>query len=195
MKTSGNEEVSFPAWWNTKQKHKRLLLNMHVHHTRDLIIAAHRDNGREVNLTDTDPVTIPVDELYEFCNSRLGGMNMYLKLAFREKDVVVSGRRPHTIISHIPSPSPVDTYTDCYGWKEEEEEKSLLLPDECVCPLTLEVFVDPVCASDGFTYERRDMQEWLLFHSTSPLTGEELSSPLLFPNHRMRQLVERLFPS
>ena len=196
----------FPSWWNPNAEQRRILHTMKVYTTRDLIVAAHRHHGRIVNVDEKDPVTIEVDELYRFCRSSIAGMNMHLKTAFQEACVVVSGRRPDTTVSHVPAvrrvnakvsssrpPPPTDdVFTDCYGWEEEEEGQKTAIPDECVCPLSLDPFVDPVCAADGFTYERKDMEAWLRSHSTSPMTGDALTTRLLFPNHRMRQLVNRL---
>ena len=43
--------------------------------------------------------------------------------------------------------------------------------------------IDPVSAADGHTYERCAVQEWLVSHSASPMTGAELKTKDLFPNH------------
>ena len=44
------------------------------------------------------------------------------------------------------------------------------------CPLAKALFVDPVEAADGYVYEREALVKWLEGHSTSPKTGEPLSS-------------------
>jgi hypothetical protein len=50
---------------------------------------------------------------------------------------------------------------------------------------------DPVFAMDGFTYERRRIEEWLAGNSRSPTTGAELGSTLVVPNHLLRgRIVE-----
>ena len=41
--------------------------------------------------------------------------------------------------------------------------------------------------ADGFTYERRTIEQWLETHSTSPTTGAELVSKQLYPCPRGRQ--------
>ena len=55
------------------------------------------------------------------------------------------------------------------------------LPAEFLCPLTLQLMVDPVVTCDGNTYERRAIALWLSQHDTAPLTGEPLRSKELFP--------------
>ena len=43
--------------------------------------------------------------------------------------------------------------------------------DELLCPITLEIFRDPVVASDGHTYERKAIEEWIQKNGTSPITS------------------------
>jgi NACalpha-BTF3-like transcription factor len=69
-----------------------------------------------------------------------------------------------------------------------------------LCPITQEAYRDPVCASDGHTYERahfethtlKQVREGLL--RTSPLTNKPLAWGTLYDNHQivaaMRALVE-----
>jgi hypothetical protein len=45
------------------------------------------------------------------------------------------------------------------------------LPRFLICPLTLEVFRDPVVAASGMTYERSAITAWLRQHSTDPVTN------------------------
>lgn len=48
--------------------------------------------------------------------------------------------------------------------------------------LVQELMIDPVIAADGFTYERHALQEWLRSRTTSPVTGNSLSSAIMVPN-------------
>jgi ankyrin repeat protein len=50
------------------------------------------------------------------------------------------------------------------------------------CSITSQVMIDPVLATDGRTYEREAIAEWLESHDTSPLTNEKLPSKQLIPN-------------
>ena len=66
-------------------------------------------------------------------------------------------------------------------------------PNELLCPITLEVMVDPVMTADGHTYERAAIQR--VFQNTaraeaprSPVTGLLLSSRLLIPNIALRSM-------
>lgn len=73
-----------------------------------------------------------------------------------------------------PQPSP-----------EEEDE------DEFVCPITLQRMSDPVILCDGHTYERSAIEAWLRAHSTSPMTGECLTSTGVVPNRALAKVIQR----
>ncbi|EFJ53170.1 hypothetical protein VOLCADRAFT_48981, partial [Volvox carteri f. nagariensis] len=53
-----------------------------------------------------------------------------------------------------------------------------------------EVMVEPVVASDGFTYERAAICKWLTAGKrTSPMTNQQFTSRLLFPNNVLRSAI------
>eukprot|EP01051_Picozoa_sp_SAG22_P004061 SAG22_NODE_209_length_15177_cov_9.282995_11_plen_285_part_00 len=66
------------------------------------------------------------------------------------------------------------------------------VPCEMVCPITLEVFVDPVVAADGHSYEREAIEVWLEDSPYSPATGEVLPDRKLIPNQLARRMLMRL---
>ena len=43
--------------------------------------------------------------------------------------------------------------------------------------------------ADGFTYERKAIEQWLEDHDTSPKTGAKLESMMLFPNQSVRNWI------
>ena len=63
------------------------------------------------------------------------------------------------------------------------------VPDDFICPITAEIMTDPVSTSDGFTYERAAITEWLRTKDTSPKTGAKLESTTLIPNHSLRSMI------
>ena len=65
------------------------------------------------------------------------------------------------------------------------------VPDEYICPITQVVMVDPVLGSDGRSYERSAITEWLRTHNTSPLTREVMTAESLKPNYALRSLIQR----
>ena len=60
------------------------------------------------------------------------------------------------------------------------------------CPISRELFEDPViCAGDGQTYERKEIEEWLKNKETSPFdTSKPLTSKTLIPNITVRKLAD-----
>lgn len=63
------------------------------------------------------------------------------------------------------------------------------LTNDLICPISGEIFKDPVIASDGFTYEREMIEKWLEWNDTSPLTNMQLINFELFPNLTVKKLV------
>ena len=62
---------------------------------------------------------------------------------------------------------------------------------EALCPLSLEIYEDPVMAADGFSYERREIQAWFdRGKRTSPKTNEELPHTFLTPNRDLKSACQ-----
>eukprot|EP01103_Thecamoeba_quadrilineata_P018955 TRINITY_DN7494_c0_g1_i1.p1 TRINITY_DN7494_c0_g1~~TRINITY_DN7494_c0_g1_i1.p1 ORF type:complete len:246 (-),score=20.27 TRINITY_DN7494_c0_g1_i1:126-863(-) len=61
-----------------------------------------------------------------------------------------------------------------------------------ICPITLDVYVDPVVAADGNTYERKAIEEWFQLsghNPRSPLTNEPLPHTSLTPNNILKSIL------
>jgi hypothetical protein len=64
------------------------------------------------------------------------------------------------------------------------------IPDEFICPLTLEIFNDPLMDRRGINFERSAIVEWLnRGHTTCPLTREPMGYRSLIPNANLRARV------
>lgn len=224
--------VTYPEWWNLRRGTHGALMARHIQSTRDLIMAV---NGTTTD--DHEVVFASIAEVHRYCNTDLKGLMLHLKTAYTEKGVRVLGRRPDTVLYHIPEMQDsqdeeckkvhgVEEHCHegnkehCHeGNKEEHCHEELddddseattptaqalvcetgwkpianPIPDECYCPITLEVLVDPVVLEDGFTYERDALVDWLRMNNTSPMTGNVLKhSGVFFPNHALRQWIEQL---
>ena len=59
------------------------------------------------------------------------------------------------------------------------------------CPLTQEIFVDPVIASDGQTYERAEIVKWIGKYECSPITGGHMDNKLI-DNVELRQIIRSM---
>lgn len=56
------------------------------------------------------------------------------------------------------------------------------LPQEYICPLTLDVMSEPLLSKEGHNYEREAILSWIAEHGTSPLTREPLRPSQLVRN-------------
>eukprot|EP00966_Prymnesium_polylepis_P202532 4692060-Prymnesium_polylepis.1 len=74
---------------------------------------------------------------------------------------------PSPVLKSTAACAPVDTNAHAALPFEEA-------PDELCCPITLALFVDPVQAVRGQTYERTAFEDWFTTHKTDPMTGENL---------------------
>jgi len=71
-----------------------------------------------------------------------------------------------------------------------EKCPSLMIPNDFLCPISLEIMMDPVIVATGQTFERRNIQKWLdAGHRTCPKTRQTLAHLSLAPNYALRNLI------
>ncbi|KAM4697891.1 WD repeat, SAM and U-box domain-containing protein 1 [Rhinophrynus dorsalis] len=75
--------------------------------------------------------------------------------------------------------------------KSKMKTGSSEIPDEFMCPITWEVMTDPVIASDGYSYERKAIENWISTKRTSPMTNLPLENLLLTPNRTLKMALNR----
>ena len=77
--------------------------------------------------------------------------------------------------------------------KAEEDRKAYRtggVPESFLCPISMEVMRNPVICSDGHTYEKAVVEDWLTRSDRSPMTNEKLANMTLIPNHALRATIE-----
>lgn len=62
--------------------------------------------------------------------------------------------------------------------------------ENLICPITNEVFKDPVVAEDGFTYERTAIEEWFKTKDKSPMTNTTVKNKTLIPNKSLQSIIK-----
>jgi len=67
------------------------------------------------------------------------------------------------------------------------------VPPSFNCPISHGVMHDPVTLSDGHSYERTEIERWLMTKNTSPMTGAKLKSKAVVPNHALRNSIREHF--
>lgn len=64
------------------------------------------------------------------------------------------------------------------------------IPNEFLCPIAYTVMKDPVIGSDGHTYDRQSISDWLKVRSISPMTNQRMDMASLKPNFALKSLIE-----
>ncbi|KAE8736319.1 U-box domain-containing protein 10 [Hibiscus syriacus] len=78
------------------------------------------------------------------------------------------------------------------GFKETKRLDALVIPDDFLCPISLELMRDPVVVATGQTYERSYIQGWIdCGNATCPKTRQKLEDTTLTPNYVLRSLINQ----
>ncbi|KAH7571007.1 hypothetical protein JRO89_XS05G0238900 [Xanthoceras sorbifolium] len=73
---------------------------------------------------------------------------------------------------------------------EMKKPDALVIPDDFLCPISLELMRDPVIVATGQTYERSYIQRWIdCGNVTCPKTQQKLQHLTLTPNYVLRSLI------
>lgn len=66
------------------------------------------------------------------------------------------------------------------------------IPHFFTCPISLQLFIDPVTLCTGHTYDRPCIEKWLAAGNlTCPVTMQELDDLSMVPNHTLRHLIDQ----
>ena len=65
------------------------------------------------------------------------------------------------------------------------------VPNEFLCPITMMIMRDPVIISDGYSYERAAILQWLSRNPFSPLTRQPIDINFIQINYALRAAIER----
>ena len=158
---------------------RRALEDTGIRTVEDLVRAACDDIG-------ASEFTVGLDRVFKICNERLSHLTICGEDLKRDSQVTIRGRRPETMVTFRST-----TVYRAHNVEEDVEED--LIPPEWYCPLTHEVFVNPVILSDGYTYEETAIRTWLQRNNTSPMTGCDIAAnTYLIPNRSVRDWITRL---
>lgn len=62
------------------------------------------------------------------------------------------------------------------------------IPEQFICPITLDIMRDPVICEDGHTYEREVIES--LKKSISPITNQPINLKNLVPNRALKEIID-----
>ncbi|MHB9147627.1 MAG: U-box domain-containing protein [Candidatus Amoebophilus sp.] len=68
-------------------------------------------------------------------------------------------------------------------------------PDHLICPLTQELFLDPVVTPCGHSFSHQELLKWLNTQKSCPNCREPVKPKRLCPNVSLRQVIEKLLSS
>ncbi len=80
------------------------------------------------------------------------------------------------------------------SFSTQEEKHVIQVPHEFYCPITRQIMLQPVVASDGRSYERSAIERWHREAQTSPFTRQPISSEF-YANHELSSLIEAFVTS
>ncbi len=63
------------------------------------------------------------------------------------------------------------------------------IPNEFICPISLEIMKDPVICNDGFTYEKKAILNWLRNSNISPMTREPIIN--IMSNQTLKDMIDK----
>lgn len=70
------------------------------------------------------------------------------------------------------------------------DSQNTSFPNSMKCPITNKVMNDPVMDSEGNTFERSAIEEWLVTHGTSPISRNAMAVSDLVPNRGLRNAID-----
>lgn len=71
-------------------------------------------------------------------------------------------------------------------------EAEMTIPYLFRCPISLDLFKDPVTLCTGQTYDRSSIEKWMSTGNlTCPVTMQKLHDPTIVPNHTLKHLIDQ----
>ncbi|OWM76369.1 hypothetical protein CDL15_Pgr028239 [Punica granatum] len=96
------------------------------------------------------------------------------------------------ITASVHKPQATSSRRSCPLAMREDLDQEVVIPHLFRCPISLDVFTDPVTLCTGQTYDRPNIERWLqLGNLTCPVTMQRLQDPSVVPNHTLRHLIEQ----
>ncbi|KAI0499395.1 hypothetical protein KFK09_020298 [Dendrobium nobile] len=127
----------------------------------------------------------------------LGAEAMAIKMLIKERSGqnIESTQQIISLLSKFKQNAGIE---DCDGLNEImlpkylEKCPSLMIPNDFLCPISLEIMTDPVIIATGQTYERSSIQKWLdAGHRNCPKTRQPLAHLSLAPNYALRNVISQ----
>lgn len=74
--------------------------------------------------------------------------------------------------------------------KTQHHDALPYIPNQYLCPLTLNIIWDPVVSPSGYTYEKNAIMEFIRKYGCDPVTRQLISETLLYPNFQLKEAIQ-----
>nr|XP_043631565.1 U-box domain-containing protein 10-like [Erigeron canadensis] len=141
--------------------------------------------GKSVNLVSQKEANFLEESAINIVNQ----LEIERKVETLSKDDLLNGDGQNEVV--YSSENPKDS-SEAVTMLNDENKKSdtPVIPDDFLCPISLELMRDPVIVSTGQTYERSYIQRWIdCGNTTCPKTQQKLRNVTLTPNYVLRSLI------
>ncbi|CAO2838760.1 unnamed protein product [Amaranthus hypochondriacus] len=75
--------------------------------------------------------------------------------------------------------------------RESASNAQSATPAHFICPIRKDVMEDPYVAADGYTYDRKAIEQWLTENDTSPTTNQTLPHKFIMPNTTLLEAIKQ----
>lgn len=75
------------------------------------------------------------------------------------------------------------------NYLRNNETENINIPNEFFCPISKEIMLDPVVIRDGYTYEKKTINEWFKYSNKSPITSKIVKSNFFINNTSLRNMI------
>ncbi|KAF5731047.1 U-box domain-containing protein 35-like [Tripterygium wilfordii] len=133
------------------------------------------DDGRLVTILDSEAGNWPIEETKELA---LLGLNC---AELRRRD------RPDLKEKVLPVLERLKELAD--RARDSFSRIQPLPPNHFICPILKDVMNEPCVAADGYTYDRKAIEQWLTDDDKSPITNLPLPNKVLLPNRTLLSAI------
>lgn len=87
---------------------------------------------------------------------------------------------------HIPASTSTAISSKEHVWN------GIIIPGILLCPIGHELMVDPVICADGYSYERFNIESWMVDNSKSPMTNTVFDDKELVSDQSLLKLISAI---
>ncbi|KAK7362585.1 hypothetical protein VNO77_04702 [Canavalia gladiata] len=142
----------------------------------------HKQHSCPENLSELDSITVNNGE--RSCGTNRAGSRLE-----RARSIPASSE---VSLLNATDPESQETSETKSLPEVKKKPEAIVIPEDFLCPISLELMRDPVIVATGQTYERSYIQRWIdCGNATCPKTQQKLQHLTLTPNYVLRSLISQ----